>query len=73
MSTGRSGETRKSAERRQNPDLLGVPQYGPGSKPPITRFKSLREGVSRAASVSRESSLKRLGSLKKVHTKLVPR
>ena len=69
----RSNEMRTSGERRpraprQKSDTLGVPQYGAGSRPPITRFKSLREGVSRAASISRDSSLKRLGSLKKVHT-----
>ncbi|KAH0842001.1 hypothetical protein AYO21_03017 [Fonsecaea monophora] len=37
------------------------------NKPPITRFKSLRQGVSRMGSVSRTTSLKRLGSLKTVH------
>lgn len=37
-------------------------------RPPITRFKSLRQGVSRMGSgVSRSTSLKRLGSLKTVH------
>lgn len=60
--------TRPSHGRQQSSGLLDVPQYGPGSKPPITRFKSLREGVNRAASVSRQGSLKRLNSLKKVHT-----
>lgn len=41
----------------------------PGSdRPQITRFKSLRSGVSRMNStVSRSTSLKRLGSLKTVH------
>ena len=36
-------------------------------RPQITRFKSLRQGVSRMGSVSRTTSLKRLGSLKTVH------
>lgn len=36
-------------------------------RPQITRFKSLRQGVSRMNSVSRSTSLKRLGSLKTVH------
>ncbi|KIX09736.1 uncharacterized protein Z518_00817 [Rhinocladiella mackenziei CBS 650.93] len=36
-------------------------------RPPITRFKSLRNGVSRMNSISRSTSLKRLGSLKTVH------
>jgi hypothetical protein len=61
----RASAERRSAERR-DPDMLAVPQYGAGSRPPITRFKSLREGVSRAASVSRQSSLRRMESLKKV-------
>lgn len=39
-----------------------------GQRPQITRFKSLRSGVSRMNStVSRSTSLKRLGSLKTVH------
>ncbi|EXJ76700.1 uncharacterized protein A1O5_01208 [Cladophialophora psammophila CBS 110553] len=40
---------------------------GAENRPPITRFKSLRQGVSRMGSVSRSTSLKRLGSLKTVH------
>ena len=45
-------------------DVPTSPTYGQGSKPPLTRFKSLR----RAASVTRSTSLKRLGSLKTMHT-----
>ena len=47
---------------------LGVPGQGDDSRPPITRFKSLRNGVGRAASVTRATSLRRLESLKTVHT-----
>jgi len=54
----------KSTEPR--PQYLSV--QGPEDKPAITRFKSLRSGVSRMNSnISRSSSLKRLGSLKTVH------
>lgn len=54
----------RSMEVPQKQDSLSVPHDR--SRPPITRFKSLREGVSRAASVSRQTSLRRLESLKKV-------
>jgi hypothetical protein len=48
---------------------LAVPgQEQDGSRPPLTRFKSLRHGVNRAASVTRATSLRRLESLKTVHT-----
>lgn len=57
----------KSAEPRSK--LLAVPDAE--SRPAITRFKSLRSGVSRmnstVSNISRSSSLKRLGSLKTVH------
>lgn len=45
--------------------MLAIPEQGGDNKPQLTRFKSLRSGVSRAAStVSRSSgSLKRLGSI----------
>jgi len=44
---------------------LGVPGQN-GTQ--LTRFKSLRQGVNRAASVTRATSLRRLGSLRTVHT-----
>ena len=53
--------------RQANADRLGVPGQD-ASRPPITRFKSLKLGVNRAASVTRSTSLRRLGSLKTVHT-----
>ena len=53
--------------RQANADRLGVPGQD-ASRPPITRFKSLRQGVNRAASVTRSTSLRRLESLKTVHT-----
>ena len=37
----------------------------PNQRPTITRFKSLRAGVGRAASVTRSTSLRRLNSIKK--------
>lgn len=37
----------------------------PHQRPTITRFKSLRAGVERAASVTRSTSLRRLNSIKK--------
>lgn len=44
--------------------MLAIPEQGGDNKPQLTRFKSLRSGVSRAAStVSRSGSLKRLGSI----------
>ena len=47
------------------PRLLTVDDAG---RPPITRFKSLRQGVQRMGSgVSRSTSLRRFGSLKTVH------
>ena len=53
---------RTAEAARQN---LSVPD---ADRPQITRFKSLRSGVSRMNSnVSRSTSLKRLGSLKTVH------
>ncbi|OAP61531.1 hypothetical protein AYL99_03734 [Fonsecaea erecta] len=54
----------KSAEVERNQHLS---VNGTDNKPPITRFKSLRQGVQRMGSVSRSTSLKRLGSLKTVH------
>lgn len=51
----------KSTEPRQ---YLTVDE---ADRPQITRFKSLRQGVSRMNSISRTTSLKRLGSLKTVH------
>ncbi|RJE16631.1 hypothetical protein PHISCL_11032, partial [Aspergillus sclerotialis] len=51
----------KSAEVERNQHLS---VNDAENKPPITRFKSLRQGVSRMGSVSRSTSLKRLGSLK---------
>jgi hypothetical protein len=46
--------------------MLAIPEQGGQDRPQLTRFKSLRSGVSRAASsVSRSSSLKRLGSMSK--------
>ncbi len=53
--------------RQANAGRLGVPGQD-GSRPQITRFKSLRQGVNRAASVTRSTSLRRLASLKTVHT-----
>ncbi|OCT52531.1 hypothetical protein CLCR_09996 [Cladophialophora carrionii] len=51
--------------RSTGPQRLAVDDV---SRPPITRFKSLRQGVQRMGSgVSRSTSLKRLGSLKTVH------
>ncbi|EXJ60597.1 hypothetical protein A1O7_04750 [Cladophialophora yegresii CBS 114405] len=51
--------------RSTGPQRLAVDDV---SRPPITRFKSLRVGVQRMGSgVSRSTSLKRLGSLKTVH------
>ncbi|RMZ81582.1 hypothetical protein DV737_g2474, partial [Chaetothyriales sp. CBS 132003] len=70
----RSQEIRKQAERRQaerrsaRGDLLAIPEHDGGARPQITRFKSLRNGVNRVASISRETSLKRLDSLKRLHT-----
>jgi hypothetical protein len=44
--------------------MLAIPEQGGDNRPQLTRFKSLRSGVSRAAStVSRSGSLKRLGSI----------
>ena len=51
-----------------NPGGLGVPDQQDGNRPPLTRFKSLRQGVNRAASVTRATSLRRFESLKTVHT-----
>lgn len=46
--------------------MLAIPEQGGENRPQLTRFKSLRSGVSRAAStVSRSGSLKRLGSISK--------
>jgi hypothetical protein len=59
----------KSMEQQktpQSPDGLAVPGQE-GNKPPLTRFKSLRQGVNRAASVTRSTSIRRLESLKTVH------
>ncbi|RMZ77260.1 hypothetical protein DV738_g4531, partial [Chaetothyriales sp. CBS 135597] len=59
---------RRLAQRRDGGDLLAIPENDGNSRPQITRFQSLRKGVTRVASISRETSLKRLDSLKKLHT-----
>ena len=60
------GDKRSKSMRQQHDkqNSLSVPQNP--NRPPITRFKSLREGVNRAASVSRQTSLRRFESLKRV-------
>ena len=60
------GDRRSKSMRLQHgkQSSLSVPQNP--NRPPITRFKSLREGVNRAASVSRQTSLRRFESLKRV-------
>lgn len=57
----------KSASAPAEGDLmLAIPEHGGENRPQLTRFKSLRSGVTRAAStVSRSNSLKRLGSISK--------
>jgi len=63
------GSQQVASDETTEPGLLTVPdsdeylQQGGG----ITRFKSLRGGVSRLNSLSRSTSLKRLNSLKTVH------
>ncbi|KIX94199.1 uncharacterized protein Z520_10226 [Fonsecaea multimorphosa CBS 102226] len=54
----------EEVERNQHLSVNGADKGPPVT---ITRFKSLRQGVSRMGSVSRSTSLKRLGSLKTVH------
>jgi hypothetical protein len=54
-------------EQQTRNDGLAVPGHD-GNRPPLTRFKSLRQGVNRAASVTRATSLRRLESVKSVHT-----
>ena len=52
--------------QRSDDAMLAIPEQGGENRPQLTRFKSLRSGVSRAAStVSRSGSLKRLGSISK--------
>jgi hypothetical protein len=57
----------RSESLQPDMDLMhAIPEQGGQDRPQLTRFKSLRSGVSRAASnVSRSSSLKRLGSMSK--------
>ncbi|RMD43716.1 hypothetical protein DV735_g1457, partial [Chaetothyriales sp. CBS 134920] len=59
---------RRLAQRRDRGDLLAIPENDGSVRPQITRFHSLRKGVTRVASISRETSLKRLDSLKNLHT-----
>lgn len=55
-----------SAQRAEGDLMMAIPEQGGENRPQLTRFKSLRSGVSRAAStVSRSGSLKRLGSISK--------
>jgi hypothetical protein len=65
----RSRMLQQNMARESTVGALAVPgQEQDGSRPPLTRFKSLRNGVNRAASVTRATSLRRLESLKTVHT-----
>lgn len=61
----RSRSMEQQQKARADPNGLGVPGQ---DRPQLTRFKSLRQGVNRAASVTRATSLRRLDSLKTVHT-----
>jgi hypothetical protein len=57
---------RSTSSAREGDLMLAIPEQGGDNRPQLTRFKSLRSGVSRAAStVSRSGSLKRLGSISK--------
>jgi hypothetical protein len=60
----RPGHYRSISMQPDGDFMLAIPEQGGDNRPQLTRFKSLRSGVSRAAStVSRSSSLKRLGSI----------
>lgn len=64
LTLGRPSNHARSSSIQRDDLMLSIPEQGGDNKPQLTRFKSLRSGVSRAASnVSRSNSLKRLGSI----------
>ncbi|ETN44618.1 uncharacterized protein HMPREF1541_10288 [Cyphellophora europaea CBS 101466] len=63
-SLSRPSHNRSTSIQPEGDLMLAIPEQGGDNRPQLTRFKSLRSGVSRAAStVSRSGSLKRLGSI----------